>query len=179
MWQHWNKEFMFHIVLHTIYILYCVECSWHYVSIPYHSKLMKRSIVKSLLIPNAEFPRDPWVSSWEVDDEMREGDSTKKDEGGAYERHLWLALVKCACCHITENPDDPERYFIVSSRGDSGPGMDGRCVLLGGGFFNQGPLPRRRPSRLSLMCCHRGTAVSSRASHIILYLQLSTPLVIL
>lgn len=45
-------------------------------------------VTKSLLNLNAEFPRDPWVSSWEEGDEMREGDRTKKDEGGAYERHL-------------------------------------------------------------------------------------------
>ncbi len=57
-----------------------------------------------------------------------EEDRTERDEGGACERHVWLALVKCACCHITENPDDPERYFIVSSRGDSGLGMGGRCA---------------------------------------------------
>lgn len=96
---------------------------------------------------------------------------------GAYER-LWVALVKCARCHITANPDDPERFFIVSSGGDRRSGTGGRR-MLGARYFNQAPLPVGRPSRPSLMRCHRDAAVSSSASRIILYLWLDAAIVIL
>lgn len=71
------------------YMAQPILCRMQLALFKYSSLLIVNGyVIKSLLNLNTEFPRDPWVSSWEEGNEMREGDWTKKDEGGAYERHL-------------------------------------------------------------------------------------------